>query len=173
MSEAIVLLKRLLDRLSKSLDLRIKTQVMQGGHQLVVTDSQNFGLEVDSLAGGCYDVAGTKAPDALTAASQIANWAFENRLARSILEANAADIQSHNYSGMTLGELAAEIQKDWKNINGYAFNYLKNFPILSGRPDEEEVITRFLGNAGTWRGPVARAIKSELKMRLAKMKSKG
>ena len=65
--------------------------------------------------------------------------------------------------------IAADIRQDWKKINYAAVPYLDamdqlgsisdNFYADSGR----SVVLYFLANAGTWRGPVARTIKKELK----------
>ena len=71
-----------------------------------------------------------------------------------------------------LNEIARDIRQDWKKVNsvGYAaVPYLDamgqlesisdNFYADSGR----SVVLYFLANASTWRGPVARSIKKELK----------
>lgn len=69
----------------------------------------------------------------------------------------------------TINEIAWDIKKDWKNINYSAKPYLEAMLQLSNINDSfyadsaREVILRFLVNAQTWRGPVAKQIKFELK----------
>ena len=68
-----------------------------------------------------------------------------------------------------LSEIAAEIRKDWKNVNYAAKPYLdamstmgsikENFYFDSG----VSVVLYFLSNANSWRGDVARRVKAELK----------
>lgn len=66
-------------------------------------------------------------------------------------------------------EIAREIERDWTNVNFGAKPYLKAMKSLLKVTDRyyldsaETVIRYFLANAGTWRGPVARRIKIELK----------
>lgn len=71
-----------------------------------------------------------------------------------------------------LAEIAEIIRKDWKKVNFAAVPYLEamsgmdsindNFVADSGR----EIVLRFLCNAQTWRGPVAKEVKKELNRRL-------
>lgn len=70
--------------------------------------------------------------------------------------------------------IANEIRADWPRPNYAAVPYLQAMSSLDsihgryGMDLAEDVIRRFLINAGTWRGPVARRIKSELKGMLPK-----
>ena len=67
-----------------------------------------------------------------------------------------------------LSDIAREIQKDWKNVYFGAVPYLRAMAQLDkitdmyGMDDAKSVVAYFLGNAGTWRGPVAKQIKLEL-----------
>lgn len=68
-----------------------------------------------------------------------------------------------------LYEIAQEIQKDWTKINYAAKPYVdamksldqvtENYILDSG----EGIVARFLSNASSWRGEVAKRIKEELK----------
>tara|TARA_R110002020_G_scaffold32909_1_gene100764 strand:- start:184 stop:426 length:243 start_codon:yes stop_codon:yes gene_type:complete len=71
-----------------------------------------------------------------------------------------------------LSEIAYDIRKDWKKVNsvGYAaVPYLEAMEQLESIDDNfyadngRSVVLYFLANASTWRGPVARSIKKELK----------
>ena len=72
----------------------------------------------------------------------------------------------------TLSALALEIKKDWKNMYFGAVPYLDAMRTMSdvkenyGYDSGREIVMYFLANAGSWRGPVAREIKAELKRRL-------
>ena len=67
-----------------------------------------------------------------------------------------------------LNVIAQEIVKEWNNVHEFAKPYLAamltlptiedNYILDSGR----EIVARFLGNAGTWRGETARRVKKEL-----------
>lgn len=67
-----------------------------------------------------------------------------------------------------LREVADEISRNWKNVNYGAVPYLNAMYSLSSVDDHygmdsgREIVLRFLCNAGTWRGPVAKQIKAEL-----------
>jgi hypothetical protein len=75
-----------------------------------------------------------------------------------------------------LSTIAAEIYVDWKPINFAAAPYLREFARLSACSDSDpdlgfpnagfNFVRGFLGNAGTWRGDVARRVKAELKLHL-------
>ena len=71
-----------------------------------------------------------------------------------------------------LYEIAAIIRRDWKKVNYAARPYLDAMHGLSAVSDAygydsgEGIVARFLENAGTWRGEVAREVKAELKSRL-------
>lgn len=74
-----------------------------------------------------------------------------------------------------LYEIASEIRKDWKNVYFGAVPYLGAMFSLDkitdvyGCESAKSVVIYFLGNAQTWRGPVAKRIKDELK-KMAKIK---
>jgi len=71
--------------------------------------------------------------------------------------------------GRPLSIIAAEIRRDWKNVNYAAKPYLEAMSSLSDISDNyyhdtgKSVVLYFLANAGSWRGDVARRIKAELK----------
>lgn len=73
---------------------------------------------------------------------------------------------------MTIGQLAREIRANWDNPYFGAVPYLDAMTILEGiddsygMDDARDIVTYFLSNAATWRGPVARAVKAELNRRL-------
>lgn len=66
-------------------------------------------------------------------------------------------------------EVAADVRKDWKNVNYGAVPYLDAMGSLDKIEDNyfcdsaKSVVLYFLANANSWRGPVAREIKKELK----------
>ena len=68
-----------------------------------------------------------------------------------------------------LYEIARDISKDWKNVNFAAKPYLEALTQLDKITDQfyfddaKTVVIYFLGNASSWRGPVAKTIKLELK----------
>lgn len=68
-----------------------------------------------------------------------------------------------------LYEYAAEIRRDWKRVNYAAEPYLRAMGALNGIDDmygydsAKDVVTRFLVNAGTWRGETAKRVKAELR----------
>ena len=68
-----------------------------------------------------------------------------------------------------LSEIAAEISEDWKNPYYGVVPYLQALSCLDkvtdmyGSDTASGIVRYFLINAGTWRGPVARRIKAELK----------
>jgi hypothetical protein len=68
-----------------------------------------------------------------------------------------------------LHEIAKDIRADWKTPYFGAIPYLEAMSGLThitetyGYDSAREVIQRFLCNAGTWRGEVARTVKKELK----------
>lgn len=68
-----------------------------------------------------------------------------------------------------LNAIAADIAKDWKNVNFAARPYLDAMFSLNAIGDRfyqdsaESVVLYFLSNATSWRGDKARAIKAELK----------
>lgn len=68
-----------------------------------------------------------------------------------------------------LSIIAAEIRRDWRNVNYAAKPYLEAMASLNDIRDNyyhdtaKSVVLYFLANAGSWRGDVARRIKAELK----------
>ena len=68
-----------------------------------------------------------------------------------------------------LSVIARDIARDWKTVNYAARPYLDAMRGLDsvsekyGFDSGRDIVARFLCNAGQWRGPVARAIKTELK----------
>jgi hypothetical protein len=77
-----------------------------------------------------------------------------------------------DYSKMTISEIALHIYTDWAKPNYAANPYLRAMTEIDNIKDmyfadsASSVIAYFLGNARTWRGPVAKAIKAELNKRL-------
>jgi hypothetical protein len=73
-----------------------------------------------------------------------------------------------------LDEIAAEIRQDWRPVNYAARPYLDAMASLVTMSDQygcdsaRSVVAYFLGNASSWRGPRARAIKAELNRMLRK-----
>jgi hypothetical protein len=69
-----------------------------------------------------------------------------------------------------LSQIAADIRKDWRRPNYAAVPYLDAMASLNDIGDNyfadsaKSIVLYFLGNASTWRGPVAKAIKGELKL---------
>ena len=71
-----------------------------------------------------------------------------------------------------LSTIAAEIRRDWKRPYFGAVPYLDAMSVLSDMSDSygcdsaESIVLYFLSNANTWRGGVARYVKSELRAML-------
>lgn len=69
----------------------------------------------------------------------------------------------------TISQIARAIRADWKNVNYAAVPYLDAMAELESINDmyyldtAKSVVAYFLGNATSWRGPVAKSIKLELK----------
>lgn len=69
----------------------------------------------------------------------------------------------------SLSEIARVIRADWKAVNFSAEPYLSAMEQMApgtanyGQDSARSIVLYFLSNAGTWRGPVAREIKAELK----------
>ena len=73
---------------------------------------------------------------------------------------------------LTIYELAQIIRKDWGDKVNYAAKpYLQamieiiNIEDKYGCDSAKSIVLYFLGNAGTWGGDVAKAVKAELKRR--------
>jgi hypothetical protein len=67
-----------------------------------------------------------------------------------------------------LSQIATEIEGDWTALHGAAQPYINAMKELRGADrygveTGSEMIQGFLNNAQTWRGPVARRVKVELK----------
>lgn len=66
-------------------------------------------------------------------------------------------------------EIAADIRKDWKNVNYAAKPYLDAMGALTDidskffHDDARSTLVYFLSNASAWRGDTAKAIKAEIK----------
>lgn len=84
----------------------------------------------------------------------------------------AAELLAKQLKTAPLSQIADTIRKNWKPMSDYAQPYVRamlqlasvkdNYGLDSGR----EIVLRFLCNAGTWRGPVARVVKAELNRRV-------
>lgn len=68
-----------------------------------------------------------------------------------------------------LSNIAHDIRRDWKNVNFAAKPYLAAMLEMDQITDRymydsgRTIVNYFLANAGSWRGPVAKLIKAELK----------
>jgi len=69
-----------------------------------------------------------------------------------------------------LNQIAREISQDWgSKVNYAAKPYLeamfdlRDINDMYGADTAKGIVLRFLGNASSWRGPVAKEIKAELK----------
>lgn len=73
--------------------------------------------------------------------------------------------------GAPLSQIADIIRRDWKPMNYAAVPYVQAMLQLSsvsdsyGADDGKGIVLYFLSNASTWRGPVAKLVKAELKKR--------
>ena len=74
-------------------------------------------------------------------------------------------------SQLNLGQLAAICKADWKKPNFAAVPYLNALSQLHSvtdrfyAEDAHGIVLYFISNAGTWRGPLAKSVKAELKKR--------
>jgi hypothetical protein len=89
---------------------------------------------------------------------------------RAALTSSTPDLTKHSIS-----ELARMAQRDWskgKGVNFAAKPYLSAMRQMEkasdayGADSGESVISYFLSNASSWRGPVAKQVKDELRRRL-------
>ena len=68
-----------------------------------------------------------------------------------------------------LSTIAREIRADWKHVYFGAVPYLGALGALNGIRDNygadsaHSIVLYFLANASTWRGPVAKRVKAELR----------
>lgn len=69
----------------------------------------------------------------------------------------------------TISDIAYDIRREWKNVNYAAKPYLEAMTSLETIYDTyihdsaKGIVLRFLGNAGSFRGERAKALKAELK----------
>jgi hypothetical protein len=69
---------------------------------------------------------------------------------------------------MSLSEVATVVKKDWKKVYFGAVPYLNAMATMNsvrdnfGADSGQSIVTYFLSNAQTWRGPVARLVKERL-----------
>lgn len=79
----------------------------------------------------------------------------------------------------SLSAIAKDILRDWKNMCVYAKPYVLAMSDLSTLDDGywfedgESIVLKFLANAQTWRGEVARKVKQELREMLELHQRKG
>jgi len=77
-----------------------------------------------------------------------------------------------DYATYDIAGLASVVRKDWKKVYFGAVPYLSAMFSLCdvtdpyGADSGPSVVRYFLSNATTWRGPVAKAVKAELKKRV-------
>ena len=75
-------------------------------------------------------------------------------------------------SKLMLSEIATYIRRYWENVYFGAAPYLEAMECLDNIRDNygadtgSSIVAYFLANATQWRGPIARAVKAELKKRL-------
>lgn len=75
---------------------------------------------------------------------------------------------------LPLSDLASIVWLDWDAPYFGAVPYLSAMESLEtingdfGEDSGRAIVTYFLSNASTWRGPIARAVKAELRARLAR-----
>lgn len=74
--------------------------------------------------------------------------------------------------GAPIAQIADIIRRDWKPMNYAAVPYVQamlTLPTIEssyGADDGKGIVLYFLSNASTWRGPVAKLVKAELKKRV-------
>lgn len=67
-----------------------------------------------------------------------------------------------------ISAIARMIRRDWKNVYFGAVPYLQAMSVINtisdmyGEDSAESIVRYFLGNAGTWKGETARAVKAKL-----------
>lgn len=73
-----------------------------------------------------------------------------------------------DYNKMELWQIAVIIKKEWNKVYYGAVPYIQAMETLSTIEDNycmdngRDIVARFLGNAGTWRGQIARDVKKHL-----------
>ena len=86
------------------------------------------------------------------------------------------DLLAKQLSAAPLSQIADTIRRDWKPMSYAAVPYVQamlTLPSITsdyGLDSGKEIVLRFLCNAGTWRGPVARVVKAELNKRVRRAK---
>lgn len=100
---------------------------------------------------------------------------FKCKCGTHFLDGQLADDGDHLigvYPIRRLAAIAATIQRDWKNVNYAAKPYLATMARLGSMGDAygldsaRSIVLYFLANASSWRGPVAKQTRSELKAML-------
>ena len=73
---------------------------------------------------------------------------------------------------VSISTLARYVRRDWRNVYFGAVPYLDAMSGLDSVKDNygcdsgRSIVNYFLSNASTWRGPVAKLVKAELKRRV-------
>jgi hypothetical protein len=73
---------------------------------------------------------------------------------------------------MSIASIATEVKADWQKVYFGAVPYLDAMRSMNKITDQfgldsgESIVIYFLGNAQTWRGPIAREVKAELHRRV-------
>lgn len=81
------------------------------------------------------------------------------------------DLLAQQLASAPLSQVADVIRRSWHPISVHAQPYVQTMLQLPsidsnyGLDSGKEIVLRFLCNAGTWRGPVARVVKAELSRR--------
>lgn len=85
------------------------------------------------------------------------------------------DIQTQELQEIKTANLAGLARicvRNWKNVNYGAQPYLRamrdldNMQSQYGQENGQGIVLYFLANASSWRGPIAKAVKAELNLRL-------
>jgi hypothetical protein len=77
-----------------------------------------------------------------------------------------------NLKSLSISDIASLIANDWKKVHFAARPYLEAMFSLNAINDNygfdtgRSIVIYFLGNATTWKGDLAKAVKAELKARL-------
>ena len=77
-----------------------------------------------------------------------------------------------NLKNMGLSSIAMIVKKDWKKVHYSAAPYLSAMSSMASIKDRYfadsgySIVSYFLSNASSWKGPVAKEIKKELNRRL-------
>jgi len=96
----------------------------------------------------------------------------QRKAARDLAADKAAPAALQGIQDKSLSSIASIVRRDWKKVNFAAKPYLDALGSLDkisdnyGADSGESIVAYFLGNAHSWRGPVAKGVKSELNRRL-------